>query len=173
VTNRETKQAAYTACSECGGPVRIRIIRQKFEREGTRVSVAGIRALVCARCGEIYFPSGAAQALIEAANGLFALDRRNRQSSGRLAAKVRSEPSLCGPRSANIPPMCYDSAMSAKLTAANPFLREPAVRERTVLKSVVTSSAIEGIHAPFSPAQKNGGKQRSSKAAVRKRRASV
>lgn len=82
------KKVNHSPCSECGGPVRTRIIKQEFEREGTRVSVAGIRALVCARCGEIYFPPGGAQALVEAANGLFALARRNRQSRGRLVAGI-------------------------------------------------------------------------------------
>jgi len=37
----------------------------------------------------------------------------------------------------------------SKLNAVNPYLREPAIRERAVLKSVATSSAIEGIRAPF------------------------
>lgn len=45
---------------------------------------------------------------------------------------------------------CYGcSAMSSKITVANPYLREPATRARTVLKSVASSSAIEGIRAPF------------------------
>jgi hypothetical protein len=39
--------------------------------------------------------------------------------------------------------------MSSKLSTANPYLRDPLVRQRTVLTSVSTSSAIEGIHAPF------------------------
>ena len=39
--------------------------------------------------------------------------------------------------------------MSSKLSATNPYLRDPVVRERTVLKSVASSSAIEGILAPF------------------------
>lgn len=78
----------HTPCSECGGSVRKRTIKQEFEREGIRVSVAGIRALVCNRCGEVYFAPGGAQALVEAANGLFALARRNRQSRGRLSAGV-------------------------------------------------------------------------------------
>ena len=82
------KRDLHSPCSECGGAVRTRVIEQEFEREGTRVSVAGIRALVCTKCGEIYFPPGGAQALVEAANGLFALARRNRQSKGRLAAGV-------------------------------------------------------------------------------------
>jgi YgiT-type zinc finger domain-containing protein len=82
------KRALHAPCSECGGSVRTRKIKQEFEREGIRVSVAGVRALVCSRCGEVYFPPGGAQALVEAANGLFALARRNRQSRGRLSAAV-------------------------------------------------------------------------------------
>jgi hypothetical protein len=39
--------------------------------------------------------------------------------------------------------------MSSKLSSANPYLRDPAVRQSTVFTSVSTSSAIEGIHAPF------------------------
>ena len=39
--------------------------------------------------------------------------------------------------------------MSSKLSATNRYLRDPVVRARTVLKSVATSSAIEGIRAPF------------------------
>jgi len=42
--------------------------------------------------------------------------------------------------------------MSSKLAKTNPYLRDPAVRERTVLKSVASSSAIEGIRAPFKKA---------------------
>ena len=36
-----------------------------------------------------------------------------------------------------------------KLTSANRYLRDPEVREKTVTRSVATSSAIEGIRAPF------------------------
>lgn len=39
--------------------------------------------------------------------------------------------------------------MSRKLSATNPYLRDPVQRERAVIKSVASSSAIEGIHAPF------------------------
>lgn len=35
------------------------------------------------------------------------------------------------------------------LTNTNPYLRDPVQRERSVLKSVASSSAIEGIRAPF------------------------
>ncbi len=39
--------------------------------------------------------------------------------------------------------------MSSKLSAANPYLRDPVMRARMVFTSVASSSAIEGIHAPF------------------------
>ena len=39
--------------------------------------------------------------------------------------------------------------MNKKLSTANPYLRDPVQRERAVLQSVASSSAIEGIHAPF------------------------
>lgn len=42
--------------------------------------------------------------------------------------------------------------MSSSLASANPHLRDPAQRQRSVLKSVATSSAIEGIRAPFKKA---------------------
>ena len=42
--------------------------------------------------------------------------------------------------------------MSSKLSTANPYLRDPVMRQRSVLTSVSTSSAIEGIHAPFKQA---------------------
>ena len=50
---------------------------------------------------------------------------------------------------------CYNRRMGAKLSTANRFLRNPAARERAVIKSVATSSAIEGIRAPFK--RKAGG----------------
>jgi hypothetical protein len=39
--------------------------------------------------------------------------------------------------------------MSTKLSASNPYLRDPAVRKRALWISAKTSSAIEGIHKPF------------------------
>jgi len=39
--------------------------------------------------------------------------------------------------------------MGSKLSSTNPYLRHPAVRQSTVFTSVSSSSAIEGIHAPF------------------------
>jgi hypothetical protein len=48
--------------------------------------------------------------------------------------------------------------MSKKLSAANPYLRDPVRRERAVLQSVSSSSAIEGIHAPFRRRSTSSGK---------------
>lgn len=42
--------------------------------------------------------------------------------------------------------------MSTSLASANPYLRDPVLRRNGVLKSVATSSAIEGIRAPFKKA---------------------
>jgi hypothetical protein len=53
--------------------------------------------------------------------------------------------------------------MSSKLATANTYMRDPVVRERSVLKSVATSSAIEGIHAPFKQHSSGASKSGSSK----------
>lgn len=42
--------------------------------------------------------------------------------------------------------------MSSKLSSTNVYMRDPVVRRTTVLRSVATSSAIEGIRAPFAHA---------------------
>jgi YgiT-type zinc finger domain-containing protein len=82
------KDFLRSACSECGGSVHSRTITQEFEREGLRVSVSGIRALVCTKCDAVYFEPGGAQALVEAVNSLFALAKRNRQHKGKLASAI-------------------------------------------------------------------------------------
>jgi hypothetical protein len=48
--------------------------------------------------------------------------------------------------------------MSKKLSATNLYLRDPVQRERAVLQSVASSSAIEGIHAPFRRRPASNGK---------------
>ena len=52
---------------------------------------------------------------------------------------------------------CYNSPVKSKLSASNPYLRNPAKRARAVLKSVASSSAIEGIHAPFKKMMRGNG----------------
>ena len=78
-------------CSECGGETKPQLVAQEFEREGLRVEVSGVRALVCAQCGEIYFEPGGAQALSDSVNSLFALARRNRQHKGTIRAKAATK----------------------------------------------------------------------------------
>jgi hypothetical protein len=46
----------------------------------------------------------------------------------------------------------YNHAMSAKLGSTNRYLRDAAVRRKLIFKSVASSSAIEGIRAPFKKA---------------------
>jgi Fic family protein len=48
--------------------------------------------------------------------------------------------------------------MKSKLSATNPYLRDPDKRERAVLKSVVSSSAIEGISVPLKGLRNGPGK---------------
>jgi len=57
--------------------------------------------------------------------------------------------------------------MGAKLSSVNPYLRDPVARKSMVVRSVVTSSAIEGIRAVF----KRAGKS-TEKSPVRKGRVS-
>jgi hypothetical protein len=46
--------------------------------------------------------------------------------------------------------------MSSKLSSANRYLRDPVMRERAVVRNVATSSAIEGIRAPFKRDARSG-----------------
>ena len=80
-------------CSECAGPVRRRDISEEFERDGVRVAISGIRAMVCEKCGEVYFEPGGAQALSEAVNSLFKVARANRQHKGKIQASAKSRSS--------------------------------------------------------------------------------
>jgi hypothetical protein len=44
----------------------------------------------------------------------------------------------------------YHLSVSKKLSASNPYLRDPVVRKESLWVSAKSSSAIEGIHHPFS-----------------------
>ncbi len=57
--------------------------------------------------------------------------------------------------------------MKSRLSDVNPYLRDPAKRERAVLKSVASSSAIEGIHVSLKKPLNSGGKPASSRARVK------
>ena len=75
-------------CSECGGKLEKRYISQDFEREGITVKLAGIAAMVCSDCGEIYFQPGGAQKVVEAANSIFGLATVERQHKHQLTAQI-------------------------------------------------------------------------------------
>jgi len=61
----------------------------------------------------------------------------------------------------------YTRGVGTKLSVANRYLRNPEVRERTVTRSVATSSAIEGIRVPFGRGAKTGA---SSKIRLKRKR---
>jgi YgiT-type zinc finger domain-containing protein len=77
-----------TPCSECGGRIEKKYISQEFEREGLTVKLSGIAALVCAKCGEIYFQPGGADKVAEAANSLFRLAQTEKQHKHSLTAQI-------------------------------------------------------------------------------------
>jgi Fic family protein len=54
-----------------------------------------------------------------------------------------------------------------KLSDVNPHLRDPARRERAVLKSVVSSSAIEGIHVTLKKSSNGAARTASPKVRVK------
>jgi YgiT-type zinc finger domain-containing protein len=82
------KRLAKSKCSECGGQVRRKTIAQQFEKEGVTVKLSGLKAWVCARCGEVYFEPGGAQQVVQAVNALFKLAFAERQHKGTLSAQL-------------------------------------------------------------------------------------
>lgn len=82
------KRLAKSKCSECGGQVRRKTIAQEFEKEGVTVKLSGLKAGVCARCGEVYFEPGGAQQVVQAVNSLFKLAFAERQHKGTLSAQL-------------------------------------------------------------------------------------
>ncbi len=82
------RRLAKSKCSECGGQVRRKTIVQQFEKEGVTVKLSGLKAWVCARCGEVYFEPGGAQQVVQAVNSLFKLAFAERQHKGTLSAQL-------------------------------------------------------------------------------------
>jgi YgiT-type zinc finger domain-containing protein len=76
------------ACSECGGRLERKYITQEFERGGLRVKLTGIAALICNKCGEIYFQPGGADKVADAVNSLFSLAVIEKQHKRQLTAQV-------------------------------------------------------------------------------------
>jgi len=82
------KDMAKEPCSECGGRLERKHITQEFEREGVKVKLSGIAALVCTNCEEIYFQPGAADKVAAAANSLFNLAVTEKQHKHPLTAQI-------------------------------------------------------------------------------------
>ncbi|MCP4135769.1 MAG: YgiT-type zinc finger protein [bacterium] len=63
-----------TICKSCKtGKLKSSEVSQTFERGGLEVKIEGIPALVCDKCGQVYFPPGISDKIVTAANDLFAL----------------------------------------------------------------------------------------------------
>ena len=75
-------------CPECGGRLQHKYITQEFEREGVKVKLLGIAALVCTDCGAIYFQPGGADKVAAAANSLFNLAVVEKQHKRSLTAQI-------------------------------------------------------------------------------------
>ena len=64
----------HTVCKACrSGKLQKREVLHKVEREGLEVSIDGIPAFVCEKCGQIYFAPGIGDKITAAANQLFNL----------------------------------------------------------------------------------------------------
>lgn len=57
--------------------------------------------------------------------------------------------------------------MKSRLSATNPYLSDPVKRERAVLKSVASSSAIEGIRVPLKGPRNGPGKPAAARVRVK------
>jgi YgiT-type zinc finger domain-containing protein len=75
-------------CSECGGQLKKKYVAQAFERGGVTVKLTGIAALVCSKCGEIYFQPGGSEKVVEAANSLFKLAAAEKQYKRPLTGEI-------------------------------------------------------------------------------------
>ena len=61
-------------CKACRkGKLHKQEVSQTFEREGLQITIDGIPALKCDKCGQIYFPPGVGDKIASAANELFRL----------------------------------------------------------------------------------------------------
>lgn len=67
-------------CTECKQTeTQLQFVSMEFEREGVRVKVEGIPAMVCPNCGEKAFAPGVAEQVIAAANEMLKDKKRKRK----------------------------------------------------------------------------------------------
>ena len=60
-------------CSDCGAQTEWKEVEQEYEREGVRVRLGGLPAMVCPKCGSISFTPDTTEHILEAANAFFKL----------------------------------------------------------------------------------------------------
>jgi len=82
----EKKMKKSLRCTDCGAILEAKEVSQEFVREGVRVCISGIPALVCPNCGDVSFAPGVAQKVVEAANSLFEVALQKRL--GKLVVSV-------------------------------------------------------------------------------------
>jgi len=64
-------------CADCQRQTEWREASQEFERDGLRVCISDIPAMVCPHCDTISYPAGVPDKIIAAANSLFMADAVN------------------------------------------------------------------------------------------------
>ena len=60
-------------CADCRHQTQWQEVSQEFERDGLRVRISGIPAMVCPHCGAISYSAGVPDKIIAAANSLLVL----------------------------------------------------------------------------------------------------
>ncbi len=60
-------------CADCHEETQWQQVSQEFERDGLRVRISGIPAMVCPHCGAISYPAGVPDKILAAARSLFEL----------------------------------------------------------------------------------------------------
>jgi len=60
-------------CADCRHQTRWQEVSHEFERDGLRVRISGIPAMVCPNCGAVSYPASVSDRILTAANSLFEL----------------------------------------------------------------------------------------------------
>lgn len=73
-------------CSDCGTQTEWSETEQEYARDGVRVRLSGLPAMVCPQCGSVSFTAETTDHILEAANALFKVagDRHRAVLTGAL-----------------------------------------------------------------------------------------
>ena len=58
-------------CSDCGTQTEWKEVEQEYLRDGVRVRLGGLPAMVCPHCGAVSFSAETTDHILEAANAMF------------------------------------------------------------------------------------------------------